>query len=54
MKCPSCGIEVFDEFLNNRTHFYSCSECPIIMFEYLSKQNTDDVSQRLDPIINNK
>jgi len=44
--CPSCEAEL--EYVPvNTTHIWSCTECPIVMFEYINNKNVSDLQQLL-------
>lgn len=49
--CPLCGSdgELEYTFIANRTHMWSCNNCPCIMMEYYTDTNVNDLAQHLDP-----
>jgi hypothetical protein len=42
MKCNACN-STMDYFIVNQTHCWICQECPIISFEYYTKENLQDL-----------
>lgn len=55
-KCPCCEAKVVYERLIDKkgedTHAWFCQglTCPFIAYEYLSKKDTERLSERLDPV----
>ena len=47
VQCPLCDAPM-KYTVQGATHIWSCEDCPAVMYEYHSKQNTDDLNTYLE------
>lgn len=49
MKCPACESNLIYKPLENLsdTYIWSCADCPIVVFEYYTKADIENLKRKL-------